>query len=193
MALNNPKIIILLGPPGAGKGTQAVLVAEKFAIPHISTGDIMRRAVSEKSDLGNKVKSFLDAGNLVPDALVVDLVRERIQKDDCKPGFLLDGFPRTLEQGKALDSMLKDFNLKTSAVVDIIVPDKVLIERIQKRGESSGRSDDNAETAAKRLKVYQELTAPLTEYYKTSSGLKEVDGIGTVEEVNQRIIAVIPE
>ena len=186
------KIVILLGPPGAGKGTQAILVSKSLNIPHISTGDIMRKAVADQTELGKKVKSYLDAGNLVPDELVVDLIKDRISHSDCHPGFLLDGFPRTMEQGRALDKILHQLNLKASAVIDISVPDQVLIDRIQKRGEAgSGRSDDNAEMAAKRLKVYQDQTAPLTSYYEKTAGVKKIDGLGTIEDVNSRILSQI--
>jgi adenylate kinase len=189
---NSPKIIILLGPPGAGKGTQAIMVAKNLRIPHISTGEIMRKAVADQTDLGKKVKSYLDTGHLVPDDLVVDLIKDRISNSDCSPGFLLDGFPRTMEQGSALDNILKAMNLKTTAVIDIAVPDQVLIDRIAKRGQDgSGRSDDNAEMAAKRLGVYKAQTAPLTKYYDSTSGVKHIDGLGTVEEVNKRILAAI--
>ena len=185
-------VLILLGPPGAGKGTQAVKVAATFSIPHISTGEIMRKAVADKTALGLKVKDYLDGGKLVPDNLVVGLIKERITQKDCEPGFLLDGFPRTLEQGKELDKILEQLKIKITSVVDIAVADQILIDRIQKRGEAgSGRSDDNAEMAAKRLEVYKSQTAPLTDYYKNTIGVKAIDGLGSIDEVYARILGAV--
>lgn len=186
------KIIILLGPPGAGKGTQAIKVSQGLNIPHISTGEIMRQAVSEESELGKKVKSYLDSGTLVPDALVVDLIKDRLNRSDCEKGCLLDGFPRTLEQARQLDALLSEMAITDIQVLDLVVPDDVLVERIKKRGESgSGRSDDNVEMAKKRLAVYREQTAPLAGYYRQKGLLKEINGLGTIEEVNHRIVAEI--
>lgn len=186
------KIVILLGPPGAGKGTQAALVSKSLGIPHISTGDIMRAAIKENSELGIKVKKYLDDGVLVPDALVTDVIKERISRQDCDKGFLLDGFPRTGEQALQLNTLLAKMGCGAAKVVDISVPEQVLIDRIKKRGEQgSGRSDDNAEMAAKRLQVYRNETAPLTDFYKKAGNLREVDGLGTVEQVNERILSAI--
>ena len=186
------KIVVLLGPPGAGKGTQAVMVSGSLGIAHISTGEIMRAAVAENSELGVKVKHYLDQGVLVPDDLVVDLIHDRILHEDCKSGFLLDGFPRTVEQARSLDKLLSGMNKSITHIVDITVPENVLIERIKKRGESgSGRSDDNVEMAAKRLQVYWQQTSPLTAMYRESRKVEEVDGLGTIEEVNERIMKII--
>ncbi|MBX7138429.1 MAG: adenylate kinase [Oligoflexia bacterium] len=180
--------IVLLGPPGAGKGTQAVLLAEKRGIPHISTGQMMRDAVSSGSDLGKKVKKFLDAGELVPDNLVIELIKERLSRADCRTGFLLDGFPRTLEQAKSLTVLLKSLNKELTHVIEITVPESVILERIKRRGETgSGRSDDNTEVASKRLQVYWAQTAPVSKYYQELGSLVEVNGLGTIEEVQSRI------
>lgn len=184
--------VVLLGPPGAGKGTQAVLISSTLKIPHISTGEIMRNAVANKTPLGLEVKSFLDSGNLVPDSLVINLMRERLSQKDCENGFLLDGFPRTLEQAKQLDVLLKEINSELTHIIDISVAESILLDRIKKRGEAgSGRSDDNVEVAAKRLQVYWAQTAPVSEYYKQQNRLIAVDGLGTVEEVQQRIMQTV--
>lgn len=180
--------LVLLGPPGAGKGTQAVLIAQNWGIPHISTGDILRAAVAAGTELGKKVKDILDSGNLVPDAVVIDLIRERLSRADCDKGFLLDGFPRTVEQAKSLTVLLKEIGRELSHVLDISVPENILIDRIRNRGaQGSGRADDTGEVAAKRLKVYWEQTAPVTAYYAQVGRVIEVDGLGTVEEVQARI------
>ncbi len=183
--------LVLLGPPGAGKGTQAVLVTKHFGISHISTGEMMRSAVSSGSELGKKLKSYLDKGELVPDGLVIDLMRNRLNQKDCKNGFLLDGFPRTVDQAAALTGLLEELGLKLSAVVDIDVAEDVLLERIKLRGQASGRSDDTREVASNRLNVYRSQTAPVSQYYKNSVGIAVVDGLGTVEEVNKRIVAAL--
>lgn len=179
--------IVLLGPPGVGKGTQAELICEHYGISHISTGNIMRAAVAAKTELGLKVKKFLDAGDLVPDSLVIDLMRERLVKPDCSSGFLLDGFPRTLAQASALTELLADINAPLTHVIEITADESVLIERIVKRGQESGRSDDTVEVVSNRLAVYRELTAPVADFYKSIGPVHEVDGIGSIEAVNERI------
>jgi len=182
--------IILLGPPGAGKGTQAVRLSTAQGIPHISTGDMMRAAVQQGSGLGKKVKEFLDRGDLVPDALVIDIIRQRFGQPDCSKGFVLDGFPRTVDQAKALTHLLAEMKIGDVRVLEIRVPDALLIERIQKRGqESSGRSDDTAEVAAHRVKVYWTNTFPVIEYYKGTGSLVSIDGVGSIDEVHARLVA----
>ena len=183
--------IVLLGPPGAGKGTQAVLISKKVGIPHISTGDILRNAVKSGSALGQEVKAVLDKGDLVSDDTVVKLIEERIAEDDCTAGFLLDGFPRTLAQAEALTELLARVELPLTAVVDVEVAEEYLLERIRKRGEESGRSDDTVEVAQNRLRVYRELTAPVSAYYKERGLVTSVDGVGSIDEVSQRIFSVL--
>ncbi len=181
--------IILLGPPGAGKGTQAVRLSAAQGIPHISTGDMMRAAVQQGSALGKKVKEFLDRGDLVPDTLVIDIIRQRLGQSDCGKGFVLDGFPRTVDQAKALTHLLAEMKIGDVRVLEIRVPDALLIERIQKRGqESSGRSDDTAEVAAHRVKVYWTNTFPVIEYYKGLGTLVSIDGVGSIDEVHARLV-----
>ena len=183
--------IILLGPPGAGKGTQAILLARDGKICHISTGEIMRKAVASGSTLGKKVKAILDAGELVPDDIMIAVMRERLSQPDCNSGFLLDGFPRTVDQAKALTVLLEEMKKPITHIIELKVPDQVLIERVKKRGESgSGRSDDTEEVLARRLEVYWKQTAPVTKYYRTAGKVLEVDGLGTVDEVHGRIMGV---
>ncbi len=180
--------LILLGAPGAGKGTQAKILVDEHGLAHISTGDILRAAVKAESDLGKMAKDYMDKGELVPDSLIIDLMRERLAEDDCKSGFLLDGFPRTLEQGKALDGLLEELNISLSHVVLVKVDDDELLKRIENRAaEGSGRSDDNIEVAKNRLEVYRQQTEPLVAYYADKGLLKSVDGIGSVEEVSERV------
>lgn len=183
--------IILLGPPGAGKGTQAILLARDGKIPHISTGEIMRNAVASGSALGKKVKTILDAGELVPDEIVIAVIRDRLSQPDCANGFLLDGFPRTVEQAAALTVLLDDMEKPITHVIELKVPDQVLIERVKKRGElGSGRSDDTEEVLARRLQVYWKQTAPVTQYYRKNGHVIEVEGLGTIEEVHERVMRV---
>ena len=184
--------IILLGPPGVGKGTQAVLLAAKMEVPHISTGEILRAAVAQKTELGTRCQAYMDRGELVPDQLVVDLVRERISRQDCAKGFLLDGFPRTVPQAEALDRALKDLGISDVKVVELTVDEEILFERIKKRKDSGqGRSDDNAETLARRLQVYWQETAPVTKYYENHGKVIGIESLGPVEEVNARIVTAL--
>ncbi len=184
--------IILLGAPGAGKGTQSLLITRKLSIPHISTGDIMRAAVSSGSELGLQVKEFLDGGKLVPDDIILKVMAARLAESDCARGYLLDGFPRTVEQAKQLGALLKSAGQPLSHVVNIVVPEPILLERIRKRGESgSGRSDDDVAVAARRLAVFWEQTAPVVQYYKNIGNIHDIDGLGTVEEVQARIFNVL--
>ena len=183
----------MLGAPGAGKGTQSLLFSKTHQIPHVSTGEIMRGAVKSGNDLGCRVKKFLDEGSLVPDDLVIALIRERLSEADCSSGFILDGFPRTVAQAKALDVMLVELKMPLTHIIDLKVSEEILLQRIRLRGQSgSGRSDDSGAIAANRLKVYWEQTAPVTHYYQESHGpLVVVDGLGAVEEVTARIENVI--
>ncbi|MGI6680437.1 MAG: adenylate kinase [Bdellovibrionota bacterium] len=187
--------IVLLGAPGAGKGTQAKFICEKYNIPHISTGDMVRAAVSKGSELGKQVKGYIDKGELVPDSTIIDLIKERLKEDDCKFGFLLDGFPRTIAQAEALDVLLDELTLKLTCVLDFDVPKEVLLERILKRASKSGgekRSDDNEEIIEKRIKVYTEQTLPLSAYYKDKGLLKTVKA-GTLDvlEVKEMIFKLL--
>lgn len=186
------KRVILLGPPGAGKGTQAELLCRRYSIPHISTGNILREAVAAQSELGLLAKSYMDRGDLVPDEVVIALVEERLGEDDCTThGFLLDGFPRTVEQAQELQRLLQKISLPLTHVVDIQVEDSVLLDRIEARGKESGRSDDSREVAANRLSVFWKQTAPVVEFYQKQGTLQGVDGLGTIDEVHGRIAAIV--
>lgn len=189
---SNVRRIILLGPPGAGKGTQAEMICNKLSIPHISTGVILRAAVSSGTDLGQRVKEVLDRGDLVSDELVNEVVRERLGQSDCKGGYLLDGYPRTLPQAESLAVICGDLDQPITHVVEIEVPEKVLLERIEgRREEGQGRSDDTIEVARNRFQVYHEQTAPLSEYYASSGILNKVDGVGSVEVVLDRVMQAL--
>lgn len=212
--------LIMLGAPGAGKGTQAKKVAEKYQIPHISTGDIFRANIKNGTELGKKAKTYMDAGGLVPDELVCDLVADRIAQDDCKAGFILDGFPRTIPQAEALDAAVKKLGLEVDYAVDIEVPDENIIERMGGRRACVGcgatyhivynapktenvcdncggslilRDDDKPETVKHRLDVYHEQTQPLIDYYQKQGKLLTVDGTKSLEDVFASIIEKLGE
>jgi len=206
--------VVLLGPPGAGKGTQAKLLQEKFAACQVSTGDILRQAVAEQTALGKEASDYINRGALVPDSVIVNLVVERLREKDCEPGFILDGFPRTIPQAESLDAILKKMGLNLNCVLSVQVPEEIIIERLagrrtckncgalshmvfnpQKRagvcdrcgGELYQRDDDREETVANRLKVYESQTAPLISYYRERGLLSEIDGVGEIDEIRSRV------
>lgn len=181
--------IILFGPPGAGKGTQAKLLQDKFSIPHLSTGDIFRTAIKNETPLGVKVKAILDSGQLVPDETVVDLVADELKDPKYNDGFILDGFPRTVPQAEAFDEIAMNQNKAVDAFVVLTVPEKELISRILSRGE--GRSDDTQEKVKTRLSVYHEETEPVQNHYTAKGVVKEIDGIGTIDEIFDRISSAV--
>ena len=210
--------IILLGPPGAGKGTQAKKIAETFSLPHISTGDMFRETAASGTELGKKLQSFMSEGALVPDDVVIEIVKSRLLKPDCAKGFLLDGFPRTTAQSEALDKVLLESSRKIDYVFSISLKDEIIIKRLSSRrvclscgasyntitqpsktegacdkcgGKVIQRTDDNPDTIKNRLKVYKDQTSPLIAYYKKAGVLNEVDGSGTVEEVFKRIRGLV--
>jgi adenylate kinase len=186
--------LILLGPPGAGKGTQAQRLVERHEIVQLSTGDMLRAAVAAGTEIGLKAKAIMDSGELVPDEVVVGIVSDRIEKTDAQNGFILDGFPRTVGQAEALEKMLQEKGLKLDAVVEIKVDEGILLSRIEKRaGETPGgpRADDNAEALKKRLAVYREQTAPLVDYFRSKGLLRTVDGMKSIEEVSRSIDAAL--
>jgi adenylate kinase len=185
--------IILMGPPGAGKGTQATGVAKHFGIPAISTGDIFRSNVSQGTDLGRKAKEYMDAGEYVPDQVTNLMVRNRIDEPDAEPGFLLDGYPRTLAQVEELDGMIKFTGHELDAVVVLTVDSEELIQRLLQRAETDGRSDDTEEVVRRRQEVYAEQTEPLIDVYRDRGLLIEVDGMGEVDEVSERIFAALDQ
>lgn len=210
--------LILLGPPGAGKGTQATRIVEKYKVPHISTGDIFRENIKNNTPLGQKAQEYMNKGELVPDQLVVDIALDRLGKDDCKNGFLLDGFPRTVFQADALDKFLKDKGKGIDLVINIEVEDKMLIERLDARRvcptcaatynvigmppKKEGicdkcndtliqRKDDKKETVGNRIKVYHEQTSPLIEYYKEKGLIKDFDGMIGADALFDEIVKAI--
>ena len=210
--------IIMLGAPGAGKGTQAKKIAEKYHIPHISTGDIFRANIKNGTELGKKAKTYMDQGLLVPDELTVDLVIDRVGQDDCKDGYILDGFPRTIPQAECLDAALEKRGEKVDFAIDVEVPDENIVNRMSGRRACVGcgatyhikynptkvdgvcdacgeklvlRDDDKPETVQKRLGVYHEQTQPLIDYYTKSGVLKEVDGTVDMEDVFQAIVEIL--
>lgn len=204
--------IVLLGAPGAGKGTQSQMLIEEYGIPHISTGDILREAVKNGTPLGAKAKKFMDAGELVPDDLIIDLMRERLSQDDAQKGFILDGFPRTTTQAAALDTALSEEGRRIDCAIAIEVPDDVIVDRLSSRrvckscgytgtaadeacpqcsGEMYQRDDDRPETVQNRLNVYQKMTAPLVSYYGGAGVLVEIDGNRSVGDVYKDVKAAI--
>jgi adenylate kinase len=177
--------LLFIGPPGAGKGTQAGRVADRLGIPHISTGDMFRHHVAAGTELGKQVKAIMEAGDYVPDSITVAMLKERIAEDDAAGGFILDGFPRTIAQVEALDELIGEDGL--DKVVLFRVDNDVLVERMLARG----RADDNEETIRNRLKVYEEQTAPLIDLYRERGVLVEVDGVGEIDEITERVIAAL--
>mgnify|MGYP000767154374 CR=1 FL=1 len=184
--------LILLGAPGAGKGTQAEIICAKLNIPSISTGNILRAAVKEGTEMGLKAKSFMDAGALVPDEVIIGILKERLAQADCANGFILDGFPRTTVQAEEFDKILGGHGLGVTLMVDMHVPEEELVRRILLRGKDSGRADDASEEVIRgRLDVYREQTAVVADYYAAQGKYASVNGTGTMEEVFSRIAAVI--
>lgn len=206
--------VVLLGPPGAGKGTQAKLLQEKLAVCQISTGDILRQAVAEQTPLGKEAAQYINRGALVPDEVIVNLVADRLKEKDCANGFILDGFPRTIPQAESLDAILGQNGINLNRVLLVQVPQRVIVERLAGRrtcrscgalahvdlnppkrdgvcdrcgGELYQRDDDREETIANRLKVYENQTAPLVNYYRGQGLLREIDGVGGIDEIRARI------
>lgn len=210
--------IVFLGPPGAGKGTQAKILIEKYGIPQISTGDMLREHRAKGTELGKKAQEYMDKGQLVPDEIILGMVKERLAQPDCAKGFILDGFPRTVAQAEALDKILSEMNKNLDFALALVVPDELLVERLTGRrtckncgmmfhvkykppkvegkcdacgGELYQRPDDNEETVRNRLKVYHESTAPLIDYYKKKGILKEIDGSKSIEEITAQLISIL--
>ena len=212
--------VVLLGPPGAGKGTQAKLLQDRFAARQISTGDILRKAVAEQTPLGKQASEYIRRGELVPDRLIIDLVADRLKEKDCEQGFVLDGFPRTIAQAQSLEEILKKMGRGLDCVLSVQVPHKLIVERLSGRrtckgcgalyhlvfdppkaagtcnrcgGELFQRDDDREETVTNRLKVYDDQTAPLVSYYRERSLLREIDGVGEVEAIGKRVVRALGE
>jgi Adenylate kinase and related kinases len=180
--------LLLIGPPGAGKGTQAARLAEHFGIPAISTGDIFRTNVKNQTELGKKAQSYMDAGENVPDSLTNDLIHDRIAQSDCADGFLLDGYPRTAAQVEALEGMLAEQSAVLDAAVELVADVEVVVNRLRQRAIEQGRSDDSEEVVRHRLGVYAEQTAPLIDVFRDKDLLVTVDGLGPIEDITERIL-----
>jgi adenylate kinase len=185
--------IVLMGPPGAGKGTQAVVVAERLGIPHISTGEIFRSHLSQGTPLGIAAGMYMERGNYVPDRITNAMVRNRLAQPDATSGFLLDGYPRTLDQVAVLDEMLADVGLKLDHVVELTVNTEEVVSRLLKRAQDQGRADDTEDVIRRRMEVYAEQTEPLTRVYEEQGLLVRVDGMGTIDEVRDRVLAAIQD
>ena len=183
--------ILLIGPPGAGKGTQAALLAKHFGIPAISTGDIFRENVRNETPLGLEAKAFMDRGEYVPDSLTNALVRDRLNQDDAAAGFLLDGYPRTIEQVQELDDILEETEAKLDVVVQLTADAEELLRRLSGRAQEQGRSDDTPDVIKRRLDVYEKQTAPLIDIYASRSLVAKVNGLGEIGDVTNRIIEVL--
>jgi adenylate kinase len=210
--------VVLLGPPGAGKGTQAKLLREKFEACLVSTGDILRKAVADQSPLGKEASEYIKRGDLVPDSVIVKLVAEQLKEKDCAQGFILDGFPRTIPQAQSLEEMLQKMGLGLQSVLLVQVPHRIIVERLAGRrtckncgalyhvnfnpstvesicdrcgGELVQRDDDREETISARLKVYDNQTVPLVDYYRQRGILREIDGVGNVEDIQNRVIKAL--
>ena len=183
--------LILFGPPGSGKGTQGERLREHYGIPEISTGDMLRGAVRDGTDLGRRAKSYMDRGALVPDEVMIGIVQDRLEHEDTQQGFILDGFPRTVAQAEALGQMLQESHRPLDHVVSIEVPEGELLQRLAGRREIEGRQDDTDEAILYRLEVYHRETASLADYYRQVGLLCPVQGTGTIGEIFQRIIAII--
>ena len=185
--------IILFGPPGAGKGTQAARIVSEHKLAHLSTGDMLRAAVAAKTEIGLQAKAIMDSGKLVSDEVICGVVADRIEEPDCANGFVLDGFPRTLPQAEALDKMLESKGKRIEASIAIVVPDEALVARIENRVRETGgaRADDNVETLKKRLEVYHQQTAPVLPHYKRQNLLHEINGLQSIEDVAAEIDKVL--
>jgi len=188
---STPARLLIVGPQGSGKGTQGVRIAEAFGIPAVSTGDVFRANVSQGTELGLQVKAIIDAGDLVPDELTSAIVRDRLGQDDAAAGFLLDGYPRNLGQVSDLDVFLSTRDEPLTAVIELVVPRDESIARLSKRAAEQGRADDNEESIAKRLSIYENETAPILDVYRGRGIVDQVDGVGSLDEVYERIVAAL--
>ncbi len=183
--------IVLLGPPGSGKGTQAALLVERLSVPHISTGALLRNAAKRGTELGLKAKALTDKGELVPDDVISDMIEERLSRADVANGFILDGYPRNLAQARSLDTLLERLHQPVDEAILIDIKPELIIKRIAKRAKEEGRADDTEETVRNRLQVYTEQTAPLADYYAQRGLLTRVLGEGGVDEIFQRILSIL--
>ena len=183
--------IVLFGPPGSGKGTQSQKIIEKYGLVHISTGDLLREEVANQTGLGKKAKEIMDRGELVSDDIVIGMIRKRLEEHQGGPGFIFDGFPRTVEQARELRKALTDYDERVSVMISLEVPRDELVDRLLKRGKETGRSDDTLETINNRIDVYNKQTIPVTYYYDKMHKHASVDGTGSIDKIFERIQEVI--
>ena len=184
--------LVLFGPPGAGKGTQAVSLVEKYNLYHLSTGDVFRYNISQKTDLGMLAKSYMDKGELVPDEVTINMLKSEVEKQADAAGFIFDGFPRTVAQAEALDAFLAEKDMKIDHVLSLEVPDEELVKRLLNRGKTSGRADDaNEEIVWNRIKEYNSKTSPLKNFYADQAKLRGVDGVGSLDDIFGRLVTEI--
>lgn len=183
--------LLIVGPQGSGKGTQGARIAEALGVPAVSTGDVFRANVTEGTELGQQVQAIIAAGDLVPDELTGAIVRDRLEQDDAAAGFLLDGYPRNLAQVSDLDSFLQNRDEELTAVIELVVPREESIARLSKRAAEQGRSDDNEESIAKRLSIYERETAPILDVFRSRGIVDEIDGVGSLDEITERITAAL--
>lgn len=180
--------LIFIGPPGVGKGTQAKRICDHFGILHLSTGEILREEISQNSLVGHAAKQFIDKGELVPDNVLLDIMSIRLNQNDCKNGYSLDGFPRTIPQAEGLELILQNLQRPINAVISLDANEKELIHRLVLRGKNSGRTDDTSDVIKQRLDVYRKQTAPLLKFYSRRNLLQSIDGVGKISEITQRIL-----
>ncbi len=183
--------LVLLGAPGSGKGTQAAILKDELGIVHISTGDLLRGAVDAGTELGKLAGEIMARGDLVPDDVMLGIIRDRLGEDDVKTGFILDGYPRNLDQAKALDKLLGELEQPVDEAIQIDVDPEQIVQRLAKRAEEQGRADDDADAVRHRLNVYEEQTAPVVDYYAEQGKLSQVYGVGSIEDISGRILGVL--
>ena len=183
--------LLIMGPPGVGKGTQAKIIRDKLRIAHISTGELLRQEIAKKTEVGIVAKGYIDQGKLVPDNFLFTIVNERLGQPDCRDGYILDGFPRTLNQANGLEKIMSSFDHSLDRAISLHADEDALVERLVKRGENSGRSDDTSNIIRNRQKIYWQQTAPLLDFYEERGLLDNVNGLGEIKEITERILTII--
>ena len=183
--------LLIMGPPGVGKGTQAKIIKDELGIAHISTGELLRDEIAEKTDIGFVAKKYIDQGKLVPDEYLFEIVRERLNKPDCSNGYILDGFPRTLNQATGLEIIMDEYKQVLNKAISLYADEDDLVERLVKRGEDSGRSDDTSIIIRNRQKIYWQQTAPLLDFYNERKLLNNINGLGEIKEITNRILSTL--